>query len=125
MFTSYDDAATAFYVWKLGSNSTLPDSIWAGPYANTWAAMLAAVTGTPSLSAADLRASFLSLNGQIGILNSIEFSNITGVNTALSAITAQEDSSGYLNLSLGIQSYVSNKHHIPRTAQRYSKPSLG
>ena len=110
VFTSYDDAGFAFYVWKLGKNSTLPNSIWAGPYASAWATILAAITSTASLSAPDLRASFLSLNGQINILNPIDFSNITGVNMALSAITAQEDNSGYLNLSLGIQAYVSNTH---------------
>ena len=98
VFYSIFDAAEALYLWKNGSGSTL-QPIYAS-YQYLYPAglqiMAAAIARSASLSAADLRAAFLSLSGESGLLGSLDFSNLTGTNQARASLVSQVNRTGAL-----------------------------
>ena len=93
-FASYADLGTGLYYWCAGANTTANIPLTAYLYYGALDVLLATISQSASLAAADLRAGLLSLNGRSSILGPLAFDASTGVNEAPQTFTGQVLSNG-------------------------------
>ena len=93
-FASYADLGTGLYYWCAGANTTANIPLTAYLYYGALDVLLATISQSASLAAADLRAGLLLLNGRSSILGPLAFDAATGINEAPQTFTGQVLSNG-------------------------------
>ena len=106
VFYSVYDAAYSYQYWVSGSRTNTTTNVYAFAFMNAWSTMMAALSNANSTSASDMRAAFLSLNGEVAFLNPIRFDLVTGVNLDQAVTIAQADGNGAFNTTAASAGYT-------------------